>query len=288
MNGRNKEHLDLVRKKHVVQAQLDFFKIFEKGGGGVRMIEEPDAVWSVQEVIRQLAPMSVAGWEKVRIGGDGDGGYVMLDPGCGGIAYSLGVSPHSPWDLEMAEHGFKVYQYDASIDEQPDAHPNLFFHKYFVSGVRNDGIYKTLDRIIAENGHQGETDIILQMDVEGAEWEVLRHIRRETMMRFKQIVFEFHDIGILANRYSVLRKLRETHTPVHFHYNNNTPRCSYLPGPGFIYSEGAVEVSCVRNDALLFSECGDYFPTPLDQRNGDKYLSDIPIGYFDLLLREPW
>lgn len=58
----------------------------------------------------------------------------MLEPGYGGIAYSLGISTDSPWDLEMAERGYKIYQYDGTIDHGPYEHPNIFFHKFNIGG----------------------------------------------------------------------------------------------------------------------------------------------------------
>lgn len=65
-----------------------------------------------QKLLRLLSPYDVAGQTKLRIGPAHDGGYVMLDPGRDGIAYSFGISDYSPWDLEMANRGFKVYSID--------------------------------------------------------------------------------------------------------------------------------------------------------------------------------
>lgn len=45
------------------------------------------------------------------------------------IAVSLGVSNYSPWDLEMANMGYKVLQYDGSIDKGPYSHSNILFLK---------------------------------------------------------------------------------------------------------------------------------------------------------------
>ncbi len=47
-------------------------------------------------------------------------------------ALSLGVSPYSPWDLAMANRGYKVMQYDASIEKASHNHPNITFIKKFV------------------------------------------------------------------------------------------------------------------------------------------------------------
>lgn len=49
-----------------------------------------------QKLLRLLSPYDVAGQTKLRIGPAHDGGYVMLDPGRDGIAYSFGISDYSP------------------------------------------------------------------------------------------------------------------------------------------------------------------------------------------------
>lgn len=67
-------------------------------------------------------------------------------------ALSLGVSPYSPWDLEMADKGYEVLEFDASIEKSPyPHHPNIKFFKQFV-GVKDsceNGVQTiTLKRII--------------------------------------------------------------------------------------------------------------------------------------------
>lgn len=84
----------------------------------------------LRRMMRFITPMAVTGLPKVRIGGPGDGGYVMLEPGCNGVACSLGVSDSSPWDLDMAMKGFNVYQYDGTIKDSPDKHPLIHFLPY--------------------------------------------------------------------------------------------------------------------------------------------------------------
>ena len=66
-----------------------------------------------------------------RVGGENDGGYVMAKPNPenNATAISLGVSSYSPWDLEMANMGYKVLQYDGSINKGPYNHPNITFYK---------------------------------------------------------------------------------------------------------------------------------------------------------------
>ncbi len=82
----------------------------------------------VGELLQILKPYNCIGATKIRIGNNNDGGYIMIAPRPEEkIAYSFGISDESPWDLEMATQGLKVYQYDGTIDSPPDKHPNLFF-----------------------------------------------------------------------------------------------------------------------------------------------------------------
>lgn len=279
---------DLLRKKQVAEKQLEFIQNFRERGGELTLVEDRGQLRRIQEVIGLLAPLCVNGREKARFGGDKDGGYVMLPPDPGDIAYSFGVSESSPWDLEMARLGVQVFQYDASIEQAPDEHPNIKFHKYFLAGLEREGPYKTVEEILRDHNHASRNDIILQMDIEGAEWEVLPLLSPEQLNCFKQIIVEFHHIDKQEYACPIFRKLRQTHTPIHFHYNNNAASCFYLPRQGFIYNAEALELTYVRNDALTFSTCRDYFPTELDCKNTGRYDYDMPIGFFDLLLAEDW
>ncbi len=87
-------------------------------------------------------------------------------------AISLGVSESSPWDLEMAQRGYQVVEYDGSIEQCPYNHPNIAFHKRFV-GVGENCI--SLSSIIEDN-HLKKMANILQVDIENAEWEVLEQV----------------------------------------------------------------------------------------------------------------
>lgn len=273
----------LIQRKHMLHERQRYIQAMQEKGIPVPEIADGNIARSVKKVLAVIRPYMVEGISKVRIGGECDGGYVMADPGRGGIAYSFGVSDYSPWDLAMAEKGFRVFQYDGTIDQEPDKHPNIIFNKYNVSAVPSGDVpSKTLREILRENGHHDERDIILQMDIEGSEWDFFETASREDMLRFKQILVEFHETGIWLHRYTVLRKILETHIPIHVHYNNAANAVAFA-GDSMVYCDKLVEVSYVRADGLAATACPEYYPTKLDSPNLSKR-PEIPIGYFDVLL----
>lgn len=230
-------------------------------------------------MLRLLFPRSAAGLDMVRIGGANDGGYVMLDPGRDGVALSLGVSLKSPWDLEMAERGYKVYQYDGTIENHPDEHPNLIFTKANIGAGANlpEG-WQSISDVIATRIPNGK-DAILQIDIEGSEWDVFEAMSAEDLKAFKQIIVEFHgirpDVAAFARYLSVMRKIDTTHAPVHLHFNNYSGTYWF---PDHTYGVTSVEVSYVRRDpGLDFRPSEQSFPCALDEPCAPD-MDDIPIG----------
>ncbi|RAX54752.1 hypothetical protein CCY99_03040 [Helicobacter sp. 16-1353] len=151
----------------------------------------------------------------------------------------------------MANMGYKVLQYDASINTAPYNHPNITFIKKFV-GVKDSCDTISFERVVRENSLDKNHHNIMQIDIEGAEWDILREIDLGFVSQyFPQIVFEFHDcnpndIEGMKMRLPILEKLRKYYTPIHTHFNNNG---SIFYGKGLFLST-CIEVSYVRNDLV--------------------------------------
>ncbi|RAX54921.1 hypothetical protein CCY99_01905 [Helicobacter sp. 16-1353] len=151
----------------------------------------------------------------------------------------------------MANMGYKVLQYDASIDSAPYNHPNITFIKKFVGVVESDDTI-SFERVVRENGLDKSHHNIMQIDIEGAEWDILREVDLGFVAQyFPQIVFEFQGCNPeyplkLKKRLPALEKLRRYYTPIHTHFNNNG---SIFYGKGLFLSN-LIEVSYVRNDLV--------------------------------------
>src|SRR5688572_16545199 len=145
-------------------------------------------------LISLIRPKRVLGFSKVRIGNPGgDGGYVMVDAfdGIAG-ALSIGIGGDVSWDLDMANRGIQVFQYDHTVSGPPVSHPLFHFSRVGIAATgAPDGSFKTLDQIVADI--PGNGDLIAKIDVEGAEWPALSSVTGRTMRRLAQLTIELHE-----------------------------------------------------------------------------------------------
>ena len=161
----------------------------------------------------------------IRIGGPADGGYLIPDD-LDGIAacFSPGVSDQSSFEEDLLARGIRCYQLDASVERSPvEAHPLVEFDRKFL-GPTTEGDFITLADWVGEKQVPG--DLLLQMDVEGAEWLVLASTADTMLKRFRIICVEFHGLEHIFEPFAfdvmekVLLKLARQFEIVHIHPNN--------------------------------------------------------------------
>ena len=192
----------------------------------------------------------------IRIGAMSDGGYLVpniLD----NIKYcfSAGIGNISSFEKELSKkYLIKSFMSDGSINEPPEVDENFFFIKKFISSRTKDEYITLSDWLINSIGKDKKTNDnkILQMDIEGSEYEVLTYESAETLGLFSIIIIEFHELQNLANRNFLkmfsgnLEKIYKYFSICHVHPNNN---CGVIKIGG-IEVPGAIEVTFVRNDLI--------------------------------------
>ena len=204
----------------------------------------------------------------IRIGGDNDGGYLVPDD-LGGIvaSFSPGVSDTMDFDLAIMERGIPSFLADASVPKVPQPHPLATFDPLFL-GSRTDGQFVSLDDWVARRAPP-EGDLLLQMDIEGAEYETLAAASDTTLARFRILVVEFHGFHrILSPRHlkrmaPTLQRLAETHVVVHLHPNN----ASAPVRAGNLTLSPVFEVTFLRRDRAGEMTGPPPLPHPLDRSN---------------------
>lgn len=222
----------------------------------------------LMDLIRQLRPVRPRR-ELIRVGPRGDGGYLVPDDLDGLAAcFSPGVGPTSGFERECAERGIPVFLADRSVEAPPEQHPLFHFTRRYVGAITNPE-FMTLDDWVAESLPGDSGDLLLQIDIEGHEYEVLLNATGRLLQRARIIVIEFHHLEVLwsAPFFMLARrafeKLLQGHDCVHLHPNN----CCGTLKRGEIEIPGVMEFTFVRRDHTVPGTRGGALPHPLDCDN---------------------
>ena len=218
----------------------------------------------------------------IRLGSALDGGYLVPDDFVGiEHCFSPGVAYASDLEYACAERGMGVFMADKSVDQPAVQHERFHFTKKYIGVTTNDK-FMTLDDWVASSVADRESELFLQIDIEGFEYEVFLAASDRLMRRFRIIVAEFHRFDHLwakpffkiASR--AFEKILQTHSCVHVHPNN---------GRGSIRRADIemplnMEFTFLRKDRIQNFDYAKKFPHPLD--------SDNVVGKPSLILPPCW
>ena len=229
----------------------------------------------LEEFLSLIRPKAT-GADLIRIGAEYDGGYLVPDD-LEGIAacFSPGVADTSDFELAMASRGIPCFMADYSVDAPVVMNPLFDFEKKYL-GSYNDDVFMTLGDWVRRKNVDG--DLVLQMDIEGAEYDVIVESTQETLQRFRIIIIEFHHLESLFDKFGLkmltacFRKLTESFDIVHIHPNNVFPPVK----SGAYEILPMVEVTFLRKDRATKSDRKVTIPHPLDRPN-DKSRRDFPL-----------
>ena len=236
----------------------------------------------ILDIIALLRPMAMKATAKVRIGNQYDGGYVVPETAlaCDGVI-SIGVGSDVSFDLELANRGAKIIQFDNTVEGPPVAHPNFSFFK-LGWGTRTEGSFIDFANIHAHMDAIAMRRRLLKFDIEGGEYDALPTINPAHLAAYDIVACELHDLGRLADPafYLLVRRalehLTRHHVPIHVHANNYRSVVMVLGVP----IPDVLEVSLLMRDLDSFSGVSPgAIPEPLDRPN-HPYLPDICLRTF--------
>lgn len=231
----------------------------------------------------------------IRIGGNEDGAYLIPDDLQGIRAcFSPGVNNTKSFEDELAiTYGIACHLCDYTSDLEALETPLIEFmqtfrKKWLDIDHGQDSI--TLDEWVEEECPDPEGDLLLQMDIEGAEYRNLLACKQSTLNRFRIIAIELHrldsanDSEEFENELGpLLRRLDNSHICVHAHPNNCCGEVT-IEGSGLVIPR-VIELTFLRRDRLNQGQPGASYqpllPQPLDL---DRNVKELP----PLLLEGDW
>lgn len=212
-------------------------------------------LFQTNEVLEFLQPDPVIANTTSRLGSQNDGGYVVVkDFSKNDFLISMGVADDINFEADISPLIAGIDLYDDSIQALPGKISNGKFFKERIGKFPNISI---ADAILRTEHTQ---DLILKMDIEGSEWEVLSQLAVTDLLKFRQLIIEFH---FLANslepidydsKISVLKKLAENFYILNSHPNN----CGDLFVIENLLLPDVIEVTYVRKNSYSLEEnsCG--------------------------------
>jgi len=222
----------------------------------------------LDEFFRRVAPVSTE-HPLIRIGNANDGGYLVPDD-LDGIrsCYSPGVSNMVDFEMALTRRGINCQLADYSVAAPPCNDPLIHFEKRYL-GCVNDATHMRLADWVARTADPLDTELLLQMDIEGGEYDVLIDSPIDLLARFRIVVIEFHSLEALFTPLgfrlinSVLAKLLSTFRLVHIHPNN----CFEWQWYGPYRVPTVMEFTFHRADRISTTRPTRHFPHQLDGTN---------------------
>lgn len=247
----------------------------------------------ITEVYRKLHLLTRYQWDnKIRLGRDADGGYVIAD----GLDYDLLLTGGIAGDISFEEDFLqrnrnvpKGYGFDGTVKTMP----NQNTRKLTLVGknIQPKATETETDLIDYMGDHN---NIFLKMDIEGSEFDWILDSGVD-FSKFKQMVIEFHplgtsdeDFGRWSCFFDSLEKLNRTHKLIHVHANNSAGVFEFKykshSAETLVTLPRVPELTFVRNDQFNeFAIKTDVtrIPQPIDVQN----FGHIPEVY---LFNFPW
>ena len=214
--------------------------------------------------------------ELIRVGGDGDGGYIVPRDFDGVIAcFSPGAA--GTWNFEKELHNswnIPIFIMDRYESRPDDLNHNVSFDDSWLGPSDSEG-FTSINTWIEKYFPKTPGDFILQMDIEGAEYQSILSMSDDNLKRFRIIVIELHFTQNFMNRLAFqmiykpfFEKLNKFFDVIHLHPNN----CCGEWNLGEITFPNVVEITFHRRNSRGKRELvnGNLRGLNLDQVNTSK------------------
>lgn len=230
---------------------------------------------NIKKILKKFLPYKTE-YDLIRLGDDGDGGYLIPND-LDGInhCFSAGVGHTCEFEKQLLEK-FNIMStmIDPIINKNLKINNKIKFIKKKVSGFEGD------DTVSINNFINKSGEYILKIDIEGEEYENLIAISQDKLSKARILIIEFHHLRELRSNFfynlfnKIINKILQNFVVCHTHINNGG-KVKYLNS---IKVPDIIEMTFINkrrlnNQIKEFAET----PNPLDR----KILKDKPEIYID-------
>ena len=237
---------------------------------------------SVRDLFEKLNPVKT-NIELVRLGGNSDGSYIvpLVDLEYDGVI-SPGVGQTFEFEKAISDNDCLVVLIDGTIDVPQNLPPRFIFLQKMLGSSTNPKINQISMKEVTNQYFPTSQSMVLQMDIEGGEYEVLNSLDEDDLLPFVTILVEFHHLHKLnesSSRNSEIKRsiqvFERDFILIHAHPNNaggfSLWRFRRLPK--------VVETTWVRKSLVSEVRGQAKLPHPLDRRN-DELMEDLVFPIF--------
>ena len=232
----------------------------------------------VKNLINSIKPHNL-GYKLLRVGPNGDGGYLIPDILSNITAcFSPGVGKIHGFEEDLLKRGIKIYMADKTVEKPNLSNENYEFLKKNI-GSYDDEEMITIDTWISNSEVHNK---ILQMDIEGSEYEAINSINELNFKKIQVMVIEFHHFEHVLNKMgylvvkNVLQKVLKHFDVAHIHPNN----CCGSYKIKELVIPSTLEITFLNKELTLKKEKIESIPNELDFKN----VKNKP----DILLDKNW
>lgn len=235
--------------------------------------------------------------QKVRIGNNWDGGYVVALQSLGRSAalFSYGVGTDISFEKAYVDATNRTaYCYDHTISDigiEDKYKYKLFYHKEGISGIPTENC----DNFINHYKKMGLTDrVLFKADTEGAEYEFILNTDISELAKITTgLVFEFHylqDPNRQKQFFECMHKLNEHFYLCHVHGNNYSQNFAYdepIPNSEYVRQyllPEVIELTFVNKD-LVREPIIDkrVYPNEYLDRKNDLGRLELDLSFLNLI-----
>jgi len=220
-------------------------------------------VFSSMKDFYSVNPLTVykSPFEKIRLGRDNDGGYIIADVPNYDIFLSAGIGDDYSFEKDFVKK-YKIFcnMFDNTINKI-DFENGVHIQKN-ISDINTDTTTNLKEYFSTYN------NIFMKMDIEGSEEILFKVLSEDDLLKIKQLVIEIHDCE--SKIPSILSK---THYLIHVHGNNygGVPIIDGTPIPN-VFELTYLRKDCFNKKPKLNT---DLLPLDIDQRCGIYHADGI-------------